>query len=902
LEEKPQNEQAISLTKVLQCWGKTDPSSDDPQVFHPAIFHMIDVAHVAQFLLSPSCSPRWMKIFTRIYKVTETSILSFIPFFIALHDIGKISSSFQRMNAQQYERLKNDGFLFGSSNNLYHTQVSRNFIRYELPSDPKWALAEDNVKLLGEVSAGHHGEFINPGELNNVRMQLRMEEPPVWKQLRLTVLNELAEIFADVDLQKIPPPSSISAAAMALTGFTTLCDWIGSDQRFFPAYPNCGLDDYIDISRSRAAEAVKQDGFAGEFKSDAPISFSGLFPTYQPRLLQLAVDKIPDEILEEPCLVIIEAPTGEGKTEAALAVAHRITNLHGFDEFYYALPTTATSNQMHDRIQEYLTSQMKMDIAAKLVHGQAFLKREAVPVTPMSNGEDPIQDIISIDWFNTKKRALLAPFGVGTIDQIELGALNVRHSSLRLTALSGKVIILDEVHAYDTYMTTIVTRLLEWLRSLGSSVILLSATLPDKKRKELLKIFHGGEGFQDIPMDYPQIMAAGSHSLYVDNPAASQSHRVIGIDFLNFAEGENAEKAKWLVEQVTEGGVICWITNTVNRAQDIYQQVQTTVGSDVEVILLHARFPLFQREVLEKMVVSKVGPIKVDRPKKMIVIGTQVLEQSLDLDFDLMVSDLAPVDLLLQRAGRLHRHTTTEKRGSHVSPVLYINIPVSGDQPVIAIDKSVYAEYILLRTWETLKDLTSLHLPVDYRRLVEQVYGEVPDDMTDPLRKAYIELKKEEEFARQEAVLRLLPQPAPDELFTPLAARLVFTESETKAGWTVAQTRLGEKSLNLIPLEDLGDHCTLPGGEKVFDKRKSVSRDDQFTMLRHQVRVSHVGLVEALEKQHEGLPELFTASALMRDMLPLWLHNGVAQVNTNKGIYEMELDPHLGLTIKKKGG
>ena len=902
LDQNSEPKEQVSISDVLKCWGKTDPSAVDPQVFSPVLFHMIDVAHVAQLLLGATCSPKWMKIFTRLYPTGECCISSFIPFFVALHDIGKISASFQRINVQQYERLKHEHFLFGRSKELFHTQVSRNFIRYEWPSDPEYVLAEENRKLLSEVSAGHHGEFISAGGLNSVRLQLRMEEPPDWKQLRLTAFTVLAKLFAGVPIFQIPIPFNISAAAMALTGFTTLCDWIGSDQRFFVLSPGTDLDTYIGFSKSRAEQAVAQDGFLYELNRDTPTAFSSLFPLLKPRPLQFAIDKIPDELLTEPVLVTIEAPTGEGKTEAALALAHRITQLYGFDEFYYALPTTATSNQMHGRVQNYLNEQLKINIGVKLIHGQAFLQQDAQPIRPLTNGEDPVRDVLLLDWFNTKKRALLAPFGVGTIDQIELGALNVRHSSLRLTALSGKVIILDEVHAYDTYMTTIVTRLLEWLRSLGTSVILLSATLPDKKRKELLSVFHGEEGIQNIPMDYPLIIVAGPQTLYVDNPAAMQPQRHIKIDFLHFSDAENAEKAKWLVDQVSEGGVICWITNTVNRAQEIFQQVYSTVTSDVEVCLLHARFPLAQREDLEKMIVDKVGPQKEHRPSKVIVIGTQVLEQSLDLDFDLMVSDLAPVDLLLQRAGRLHRHSTTTNRGKHSKPVLYVNAPMIDDLPVLTIDKYVYAEYFLWRTWEVIKGLSQLVLPADFRTLVKEVYDENPVDMTVEQKEAYDALKQKEELARQEASIRLMPGPDPDDLFTSVAARLVFTESETEAGWRIAQTRLGERSLNLIPLEDHGDFCTLPGSDQPFNKRMAASREDQFQMLRHQLRISNPQqVVDALERQKENLPELFTASALLRDVIPLWLKNSKAELETSKGRYALMLDPQMGLTINEKG-
>ena len=891
-----------NLIRLLRCWGKTDPTSEDTQYFHPALYHMLDAGFVAKQFLGDKCSPRWTMVFSRIYDVDPKSLQSFIPFFVAFHDLGKISASFQRGNFGQQQRMLNEGFQFGKARDLYHTQISRNFIRYEWPEDLRLRLSEVNRRVLGEMSAGHHGEFISAGEMNFVKLKLRLEEPPIWMELRSTALRVLAEHLLAMDLVEIPEPRNISSAVMQLTGFTTLCDWIGSDQHFFQPRADLDLDDYLEISRALAEQAVKEDGFMIHFTRETSTSFRGLFPLFAPRPLQLAIDEIPDEILKEPALYVLEAPTGEGKTEAALALAHRITALNGFDEFYYALPTTATSNQMHKRVGKYLREHLHIESEAKLVHGQAFLRQEAVGVNPLSNGGELAKDQVSIEWFNTKKRALLAPFGVGTIDQIELGALNVRHASLRLTSLAGKVVILDEVHAYDTYMTTIITRLLEWLHSLGASVILLSATLPAGRRKVLLDTYNAQSGAGNVHQEYPLILAANSRNLFKSAPAPSQPFREIGLKYLAFSDQQNAEKARWLIDQIAEGGVVCWITNTVDRAQEIYLEIQNQAGSDIETALIHARFPLAQREEIEKKIVEKAGPDKKARPMKMIVIGTQVLEQSLDLDFDLMVSDLAPIDLLLQRAGRLHRHTGTTKRGKHASPVLWINLPMNVGLPAMKIDAYVYAEYFLLRTWDILKGRTEIRLPGDYRELIEQVYGESSGEMSENIQKAFNDLKKQEELARQEAVMRLLPEPDPENLFTSIAARMVFTESETRAGWTVAQTRLGERSVNIIPLEDHGDYCTLPGSDKSIEKSLPASREDQFLMLRYQVHINRTDLVNALDRQSQDLPELFTGSPLLRDVLPLWLHRGVASVTTEKHVFELVLDPQLGLRFNRKGG
>ena len=585
-----------STAELQRCWGKTDPKNSDPQQFHPALYHMLDVGHVAQILLSDACPPKWINTISTTFRIETDITRSLFPFLIALHDIGKVSATFQRMNADQYARLIKEGFQFGQSSDLYHTQVSRNFIRFERPKANSMEMTDEDFRVIGEMSAGHHGYFISASDITDTRIKLRKEEPPLWKKLRISAFSTLLGVFIQPGRIFSFGSYNISAAALILTGFTTLCDWVSSDQRFFIPEPIADLDNYIVLSRERAREAVYQDGFSRVKKSIAPATFSALFPSLKyPRPLQLAIDEIPDNILREPSLTVIEAPTGEGKTEAALTLAHRIALLRGFEELYYALPTMATSNQMYFRVQKFLHEQLGLGTSAKLIHGQSFLQQDLVPVEPLSNGIDN-QDNLSMDWFNSKKRALLAPFGVGTIDQIELGALNVRHSSLRLSGLAGKVVILDEVHAYDTYMTTIIVRLLEWLRTLGTSVILLSATLPQSRREQLVRGFNPDV---TIPMGsaaYPLIMAVGENDFKQLTPNAVSPQRELNLEFLDLASEQYDEKASWLLQQVEHGGIACWITNTVERAQQTCHALQQSADEDVEIILIHARFPLAQRE------------------------------------------------------------------------------------------------------------------------------------------------------------------------------------------------------------------------------------------------------------------------------------------------------------------
>ncbi|RME09950.1 MAG: CRISPR-associated helicase Cas3', partial [Bacteroidetes bacterium] len=457
----------------------------------------------------------------------------------------------------------------------------------------------------------------------------KFNESPEWETLRQHAVQLLRSHFVSHWPETLPEPENVSAAIVALNGFCILCDWLGSDENYFTPKPNMPLAEYIVHSRQQAYRRVKDAGLLQTAVSHTPATFSDLFP-FPPRPLQTLTDQIPASVLLRPVLIIIEAPTGEGKTETALALARRIAALRGTDEMYIALPTTATSNAMYTRIQEHLRNRLGLPPElVQLVHGQSFLVKDDLTIKPLENADG--EEEAAQEWFAPKKKALLAPFGVGTIDQAMLSAMNVKHNALRQIGLAGKVIILDEVHAYDTYMTTIIKRMLSWLAALGSSVILLSATLPQRRRQELIESFAGSTVSLPCPDRYPSLIAINTAGeLYTPDREISvyQPNKTIQLERLYFTEEQAAEKAQWLWQQVQNGGCAAWITNTVDRAIAIHKALQHIVSDDVDVSLLHGRLPQEQRQELETQIIGKYGK-NGTRPAKGIVVGTQVLEQSL---------------------------------------------------------------------------------------------------------------------------------------------------------------------------------------------------------------------------------------------------------------------------------
>jgi CRISPR-associated endonuclease/helicase Cas3 len=898
-----------SQEQMLHCWGKTGKATHD---FHPALFHMLDVGHIAQLLLRPPVSSRWRRVLAAALNTEPDTLGVWLPYVIAMHDIGKISAAFQSQIESQYERLKAEGFPFQGWHGglkVHHSQVGQAYVHSWEASG--LMLPDSFRQMWVDMVGGHHGHFRRGSEVKRVHTRLQRYEPPLWQQLRDVAAQTLREHFLVAALYRLPEPGNISTATMALTGFTILCDWLGSDERFFRPAPDFDLGSYIPESRKRAQSAIQAAGFLERSSSDAATSFAALFPDkYPPRPLQEAVDAIPDEVLAKPCLLIIEAPTGEGKTEAALTLAHRLAQASGTDELYYALPTTATSNQMFVRLQEHLRDRLDLTTDVKLIHGQAFLLEDDLRIEPLDNAERVDQDAM-VEWFTSNKRAILAPFGVGTVDQAELAALNVKHNALRLVGLAGKVVVFDEVHAYDTYMTTIIETLLQWLSALGTSVVILSATLPQSQRTALASAYGvGAQTVSERAQAYPSLgLFSRGHPPYYATPLAYQPKRDLTLRALHLAEDAPRAKAQWLLDAVADKGCACWITNTVAQAQQIFAELTEDQRSEgIDLTLLHARFPLEDRQEREQEIAQKYGPPDPQcedndhRPKRGIVVGTQVLEQSLDLDFDVMVSDLAPVDLLLQRAGRLQRHERARPAAYDRRPTLWINTEVSADgQLELGVNRWIYDAFLLQQTWQVLQDREEIHFPDDYRKLVEAVYGIADVSPDSPLAETWGSLQTKRSNSTKTAKERLIPEPDPEWSFCSRAAMLTFEEDETGASWIVAQTRLGRESVNLIPLEQKGDTAHLYPSEETVPLHSPASQEMQLGLLRRHLRVSHREVVQALKEAPR--PKLFTESPRLKwSYYPLWLTNGKAEFSLEEGKLVVTLDDRLGLVIRKEKG
>ena len=312
---------------------------------------------------------------------------------------------------------------------------------------------------------------------------------------------------------------------------------------------------------------------------------------------------------------------------------------------YIALPTQATSNQMHGRYARFLARRRPEGAAPRLVHGMAWLLDDVV-TEDFSRTEDGEERLLSREWFANAKRALLATDGVGTVDQVLMAALNVKHGFLRFLGLTTKVLIIDECHAYDLFMTTLIQTLLKWCQALGVPVILLSATL-SQAQKKLLADAYGGLGSLPIgpPADqvpYPLLtfIPKADNAFTVAIPADTSRNRTVSLQCHPGTLGEAEVTAHLAAAEAEMGGCVCVLANTVGSAQRIFRALQALAPFETELFLYHACFRAERRQEIEAEVLARFGkdPItgtvkNTRRPKRAILVATQVVEQSLDVDF-----------------------------------------------------------------------------------------------------------------------------------------------------------------------------------------------------------------------------------------------------------------------------
>lgn len=823
---------------ISDFWAKSPPNPDGGKGY-PLLQHLLDVAAVGTELLALvpcpvplPCSTNWASAL------------------VGCHDLGKATPGFQAKLGAAAGAIGAPDRHDASTVPLLTQQLAR------------LGLHRLKASTFANAVAAHHGNLIPSTE---VAAAARWRFTPDWLAAHDQLFDCVVAGIGVDGLPELPPDAAERSTFLQwLMGLTTVADWIGSSDAV------CCWERLADWTGNPAAWFAGSRDLARQTLAELGLAGGGLRPVADgaaavavaldgrlPRPLQQAVADVIDRLGDEPGLVVIEAPMGEGKSEASFALSRG-------RGLYLAMPTQATSNALFGRVASFLARAAGTAQLA-LAHGAggpaaAHNRLREVGLGTADSG------VTAGWWFRGSKRSLLCSNGIGTVDQALVGVLNTRHAFVRLFGLTARTVIFDEVHAYDTYTGELIERLVIWLQSLGCRVVLMSATLPTARRNSILRAWAGvGAGTPNSA--YPRVTWAMRGAVRSVTFAASRQQQ------LTIRPSAADDVATEAVAMALQGARVLVVVNKVSRAQALFQLVQHLVPAT----LFHARFPMDQRLQIEQSVQQKFGP-GGSCTTGHVLVATQVAEQSLDIDMDVLITDIAPVDLVLQRTGRIHRHDRRRPEG-FTSPLVLV-AGLDQQIPPASLTSYVYDKWLTLRSAAWLMDHPTLELPVGIDLAVQQVYGSdgwnpAPGPLADAITTALLDYQSDQQLHQQWAAQAALPSPPDWGMQHPAA---LLSDEEAEQGTTRFGTRLGQDSISVIPvtsehLDNLTAHADFLAG--------------------HYLRISHRQLIAAIRAI--PLPKGWRDHPGLRHRLPLLLDAASNGPNCR-------LDPALGLVIGTSGG
>ncbi|MFF7358378.1 CRISPR-associated helicase Cas3' [Streptomyces filipinensis] len=836
-------------------WAKHDRDSDG---WLPLWRHMGDSAAVAGLLWD-----RWLPdaVRRRVAEVLpggEADARLLVTWLAGVHDVGKATPAF----ACQVDALA-DQMRAAGLEMPYRREMGqdRRMAPHGLAGQlllQEWL--EERCGWPGRVTAqfavvvgGHHGvppDYVQVGDLDAHPALLRTpgRSRQMWRQVQEELLEACADEFGVGERlgawQRVKLPQTVQVLLSALV---IVADWIASNSDLFP-YAGLGRAS-SDADRVAAAwagldlpEPWRPQLFEGSVAELFAARFS-LPAGARLRPVQEAAVRMARE-MPEPGLLIVEAPMGEGKTEAALAAAEVLAARSGAGGVFFALPTMATSNAMFPRLLAWLDRLPARDgerLSVLLAHSKAALNEDFAQLKAASwqriaavdlDGVEELPgpgreeravpaELVAHQWLGGRKKGMLSSFVAGTVDQLLFAGLKSRHLALRHLALAGKVVVIDEAHAYDAYMNCYLDRVLAWLGAYRVPVVVLSATLPAARRRELAQAYAGAggrdEGFAAVGAadGYPLLTAvAPGHAPLLEQPAASGRGSRVRVGAL---ADDLAVLGDRLERELAGGGCALVVRNTVERVLETAKVLRERFGAG-EVTVAHARFVDVDRAAKDMRLLERFGPPERSgecRPGRHIVVASQVAEQSLDVDFDLLVTDLAPVDLLLQRMGRLHRHARDGRPERLREPLCLVTgvADWEGVPPeAVSGSQAVYGRYVLLRSLAVLDlppegEYRVVELPLDISPLVQRAYSDGPvepavwAEAMDRARREYDEAKAAK--AKAADTFRIAAAARPGRSLVGWLAGNTGDADDTRAGR--AQVRDAPECVEVIVVEQLDD-------------------------------------------------------------------------------------------------
>ena len=816
------------MTINKNFWAKKQDNNGSFE-WLPLYIHLIDTKNVVAFLYDHWLSESQRRLINKSISNDDEDMGKKLAMFVAAcHDLGKATPAFQLkkgyanssdLDSLLMEKLANDGFdgifdsKLASANKSHHSLASQYLLE-------KYGVNRDIATIVGahhgspvEVSSQVDNQFAYPSNYYQNENK-NNQTHKLWEDNQREILLWALETTGLKDIKSLPYINQVGQ--VILTGLLIMADWIASNTKYFPLVSVYEDKEFDTTNRAyNGLNAwIKTETWQSSYKIDYIEEFKERFMTgndsfypnhYQDKFIQTIINT------DDPGILVFEAPMGIGKTEAALFGLEVLAQKKAASGMYFALPTQATSNGIFPRVEKWLESvanEFDDKLSIRLIHGKAYLNETFNDLAKNINQDDPTENsnVIVNEWFSGRKSSILDDFIVGTIDQFLLMALKQKHLFLRHLGFSKKVVVIDEVHAYDAYVNQYLYQALKWLGAYDVPVIILSATLPAGKREELVKQYLLGKGIAKKKQIHERNVARDSYPLityndgstikYEDKFTKSKAKEIKVIK-------EDEENLLNLLENLyNQDGNIGVIVNTVKKAQNLAKEVEEVLGID-SFELIHSRFIDSQRIEKENQLLKMIGK-KANRPQQKIYIGTQVIEQSLDIDFDVMITELAPIDLILQRVGRLQRHDIKRPK-YYKEPILYI----VGTSDSFDFDKgsaSVYSPYLLARSQYFLQD--PIIIPDDLSTLVQKVYSEDEIHLSDDLKEKYHNFKKEHEIIidEKENRAKVFRIANPDRDF-------LDDEGETIMGWlnnsneviteeeTFAQVRDSKETIEVIALQ-----------------------------------------------------------------------------------------------------
>ncbi|MFG2703158.1 CRISPR-associated helicase Cas3' [Streptomyces sp. NPDC048386] len=949
----------LSVDVDESAWGKA--RGLDPELPpYPLVRHLLDAAAMALFLwdryLSESqrrCITAGLGMAGDLGRARATTALC-----AGLHDVGKLSG-FQLCDVRARERLsdalRKDRGRIGVERMPHEVAGMRAAAAVLAALGFRGGDGSVNgaVRRVAEIIGGHHGRFHEVVDLDPANLDLL--GGPAWERQREAHAGVIFEVLG----APVPPERVEAPAAVLVTGVVILADWLVSQEQYLCRRQrelNTSLAAHFERSCADAERLVREAGLLPvELERKDFAEAYGI--TGKPNPLQQSVaeelaaavcgeDSIADGGRRGGILLVTAAP-GDGKSETALEAERVLSERFGTCGFAFLLPTMATSDQMYGRVAGVVARQAGAEAGLTLTHSMAWLNSayaedgpSGLRVLTCEGKEDGADrpgrreaDMRPRRWLRGAKRPLLAQFSVGTVDQALMGVLPVRHNALRLLALSGKTFILDEAHAYDPYMQVLLGRLLNWLGWFGVPVVLLSATLPASVSDKLIKEYLKGAGWKKSELRGRAFTAPYPGWLYVDaagggcaqispmrqteQAAARRMRLSVQVERVVHGTGGGGRNRLAVIQRLLEpviegeGGCALVVCNTVVEAQQTYLSLRRHVagrgraGGAEEVQLLHARFPGEERERRTQTVTAGLGR-SGPRPERRIVVATQVVEQSLDLDADVVISDLAPLALLLQRAGRCWRHETwweqhgrpqgRERPAWAKRPRLVVLDPLAGGRGVPGQWGEVYAEFLLQATSEILarRGKRPIEIPEDVQELVEDVHGDRGDRFAwdDPAKSAAYTAYRGKELAERSVG---------DVLVIPRARSVPGLHSlhhlrGAEEEWEAA-TRLGADAVRLLCVYVHADGTTTldaEGTRPLPGLDGSLTSDDVRAVMARTIPVNADWFKGELDNHR--VPDGWAEHPLLGDLVMLRQPCAEGRVRpVPVGGKSLHLDPDLGL-------